>query len=113
MAVVHTAKKTNPLSTWGQMVSLSWKQADILLMLHDAGDGGLTMAQIVDGLAEIIAYDERTGGAFYSKPIYGNSYKSCRRLWARDLIEYEWSPLRYFLSDRGEEAVAALEGLLS
>lgn len=78
------AKKATPLSTRSLAAYMTWKQFDILTLLRQ--EEVASTGQLSDFLDEIVDYDTKHGGAFYTGVTDGATYSSLRTLENRQLV---------------------------
>lgn len=103
-------KKATPLSTMSLAAFLTWKQYDILVVLEETP--GLSASGVAIVLAEVVKFDIKHGGAFYTGISSPTVHGSLRTLERRNLVRasrddrgrYKW-----YTSARGKKALRSLE----
>jgi hypothetical protein len=109
-----TTKQATSVSTSALAAFLTWKQADLLLLMEAAQQDGvpLSCSGYTDYMIDIWDYDRSNGGAFYKKPHYSATHSTLRTLERRRLCERQLARnglIVWSATKRGIKAIRALE----
>lgn len=77
-------KQPTPLSTHALAAYMTWKQFDIIVLLRQ--EEVLTTGELAGLLEDIVKYDIKHGGAFYTGVSDSATYSSLRTLERRQLV---------------------------